>query len=131
MNHDIDLLFDTGCIQSVIPQDFVEKHKIPYDKCQGFGFVANNIKISIIGITHPIPFYYFDTCTTMKFIILPRHNILVGMDWFISNKASITPYTRSIEFNERLIPAKTIEIGISNRRNENFQEFNTLGLRLT
>ena len=92
---DIDIVFDSGCFKSVIPQSLVENldlECIPYKNC---GFVANNVKIDIFGATINTPFKYKNTFTNMSFIILPRHNILLGMDWLALNNATINFGTRT------------------------------------
>ena len=97
---DVDIVFDSGCFKLVIPQSFVKNLNlecIPYKNC---GFVANNVKINIFGATINTPFRYKNTLTNMSFIILPRHNILLGMDWLALNNATINFGTRTICFND-------------------------------
>ena len=62
--------------------------------------MANDVKIDIFGATINTTFKYKNTLTNMSFIILPRHNILLGMDWLALNDATINFGTRSICFKD-------------------------------
>ena len=62
--------------------------------------MANDVKIDIFGGTVNTPFRYKNTFTNMSFIILPRHNILLGMDWLALNNATINFCTRTICFKD-------------------------------
>jgi hypothetical protein len=107
----VEIIFDSGCFKSVIPLSYVEKLKLditPYKNC---GFVANQEKIIISGATIRTPFDYKHTSTNMSFLILPRNNILLGMDWLTFNKAIINFNDRSITFGEN--SNKTYYIGES------------------
>ena len=99
-SENIEIVFDSGCFKSVIPQSLVKKSRlesIPYRNC---GFVANDVKIDIFGATVNTPFRYKNTFTNMSYIILPRHNILLGMDWLALNNATINFGTRTICFKD-------------------------------
>ena len=62
--------------------------------------MANDVKIDIFGATVNTPFSYKNTFTNMSFVILPRHNILLGMDWLALNNATINFGTRTICFKD-------------------------------
>jgi len=70
------VIFDTGASQSVIALNFVEKYKIPYqisnEKCK----LGNNVTIPIIGITQSVEVIVYGTICKLKFLILPRNNVL-------------------------------------------------------
>ena len=96
----IEIVFDSGCFKSVIPEKFFKSSGlecIPYRNC---GFVANDVEIDIYGATINTPFRYKNTLTNMSFIILPRHNILLGMDWLSLNNATINFGARTMCFDE-------------------------------
>jgi hypothetical protein len=100
LSKNIEIVFDSGCFKSVIPESFAKNAGldcIPYRNC---GFVANDVKIDIFGATINTPFKYKNTLTNMSFIILPRHNILLGMDWLALNDATINFGTRTIGFKD-------------------------------
>ena len=40
----------------------------------------------------------------IEYIILPRHNVLLGLDWFNKTKASIQTYNQSLIFSSRIVP---------------------------
>jgi len=96
----IEVIFDCGCFKSVIPESFVKSSGLDCISYRNCGFVANDVKIEIFGATVNTPFKYKNTLTNMSFIILPRHNILLGMDWLSLNNATINFGTRTICFKE-------------------------------
>ena len=99
-SENIEIVFDSGCFKSVIPQSFVNKSRLKCITYRNCGFVANDVKIDIFGATINTPFRYKNTLTNMSFVILPRHNVLLGMDWLALNNATINFGTRTIVFKD-------------------------------
>ena len=60
----------------------------------------NDKQLETQGATLRTPFRFKQTMTYMSFIILPRKNILLGMDWLTVNKASIDCGERTVIFND-------------------------------
>jgi hypothetical protein len=100
LSKNIEVIFDCGCFKSVIPESFVKSSGLDCISYRNCGFVANDVKIEIFGATVNTLFKYKNTVTNMSFIILPRHNILLGMDWLSLNNATINFGTRTICFKE-------------------------------
>jgi hypothetical protein len=106
------VIFDTGASQSVIALNFVEKYKIPYqisnEKCK----LGNNVTIPIIGITQSVEVIVYGTICKLKFLILPRNNVLLGCDWFKLVHASVETYNNKLIFGRREISLKQDTINI-------------------
>ena len=69
----------------------------------------NDKQLEIQGATIRTPFRFKHTMTYMSFIILPRKNILLGMDWLTVNKASIDCGERKVIFNDGIFKPNSKE----------------------
>ncbi|RNA34050.1 Retrovirus-related Pol poly from transposon, partial [Brachionus plicatilis] len=87
---EVEVIFDTGAKRSVIPEDLIHKHKLPISHKLIRAVVANN-QIHRTHLTEKLRLIFNGLISELEFIILPRQNILLGMDWFVANNASIDP----------------------------------------
>ena len=100
---EVPILFDTGASQSVIPLDIVQRYKLPHYNSNITCNFGNNSKQENVPITNPIEVVIFDTIVKLEFLVLPRHNILIGCDWMNLTETSISTYNKSINFKGRTI----------------------------
>jgi hypothetical protein len=96
----VEIIFDTGCFKSVIPSYLVQKLNLKQVPYQLSALSPNDKQLETQGATLRTPFRFKQTMTYMSFIILPRKNILLGMDWLTVNKASIDCGERTVIFND-------------------------------
>ena len=106
----VEVLFDTGAKQSVIAFETVKKYKIPYHKSDFTCSLGNGSIDTIYGITEPLRVIIHGSICEMDFIILPRHNTLIGLDWFNTVKAHVETYNQTLVFKSRIIPLQTEDI---------------------
>ena len=97
----VEVIIDTGCFKSVIPEFLVNQLNLEIESVDDFAFAANDQLITVKGSTVDTPFQYANTYSRMSFIILPRQNILLGMDWLTLNNAIIDFSNRLIGFKEQ------------------------------
>ena len=98
-------IFDTGAKTSSIPIKIIEQYKIPIQKivkCQ----MANNV-VEECCLTIPLRTEVLGSISDIQFIGLPRDNVLLGMDWFIENKAIADPCSHAIIFKNRTMYCDT------------------------
>ena len=98
-------IFDTGAKTSLIPIKIIEQYKIPIQKivkCQ----MANNV-VEECCLTIPLRTEVLGSISDIQFIGLPRDNVLLGMDWFIENKAIADPCSHAIIFKNRTMYCDT------------------------
>ena len=98
---EIPIVIDTGASQSVIPYSMVEKHKFPYYRSNITCKFGNNSKQENVLVTYPLDVVLFDTLVQLEFIILPRHNILLGCDWLNLTETVVSTYNKSLIFKQR------------------------------
>jgi hypothetical protein len=106
------VIFDTGASQSVIALNFVDRYKITYKISNIKRKLRNNVSIPVIGITHSSGFIVFGTICKLKFLILPRNNVLSGCDWFKLVHASVETYNNKLIFRRREISLKHDKINV-------------------
>jgi hypothetical protein len=104
------VIFDTGASQSVIALNFVDRYKITYKISNIKRKLRNNVSIPVIGITHSN--IVFGTICKLKFLILPRNNVLSGCDWFKLVHPSIETYYNKLIFRRREISLKHDKINV-------------------
>ena len=104
---EMQVIFDTGASQSVMGLRLVERFNIPYQKTNEKCKLGNNESIEIIGITNTIEVIVFGSICKLKFLILPRHNVLLGCDWNKLVNASVETYTNTLVFGRRAIPLQS------------------------
>ncbi|CAF1035577.1 unnamed protein product [Brachionus calyciflorus] len=97
---EVEVIFDTGAKRSVIPENLVIQNGFPVGQKVIKAVVANN-EIHKTNLTEKLRIIFKGLVSELEFIILPRDNILLGMDWFVANNASIDPSRRTILFRSR------------------------------
>ena len=102
--HKFPLAFDGGATQSVLPFRLVEKYKIPFTPSNIQCGLGNGTKGTIIGFTDKIETIIHGSVTYLRYMILPRHNVLIGVDWFNEAKAYVLHYNHTLVFDKRAIP---------------------------
>ena len=100
----VEVLFDTGAKQSVIAYDTVKKYNLPYSKSNETCYLGNGALDTIYGITEPLRVIIHGSICEMEFMILPRHNTLIGLDWFNTVQAHVETYNQTLVFKTRIIP---------------------------
>ena len=92
-----NVIFDTGAKRSIISE---ETAKI-------FGIKASSNKIrAVVAVKETFNTYLSEKTrvifkgliSEIEFIILPRADVLLGIDWFVANGASINPRKRQVWF---------------------------------
>ena len=100
---EMQAIFDSGATQSVIGLRHIQENKIPFkpskDKCK----LGNSASVDILGITEAIEVTVFGTIWKLKFLILPRYNVLLGCDWNKMLHASVQTYNNTLIFGQREI----------------------------
>ena len=79
--HKFPLAFDGGATQSVLPFRLVEKYEIPFTSSNIQCGLGNGTKGTIIGFTDKLETIIHGSVTYIRYMILPRHNVLIGEDW--------------------------------------------------
>ena len=70
--------------------------------------IGNNVPI-----TDPLEIVIFDTVVRLEFLVLPRNDILLGIDWLNMTEALVCSYNKSIIFKKRQVflePDRNIEM---------------------
>ena len=101
-NLEVEVLFDTGAIRSIIPINFVKKFNIPL-KSQLHRCTMANMDSSLVEVTEKLEVKLHGTVTQMEFFVLNRRNVLLGVDWLNANKAYIRTFDKALVFGEREI----------------------------
>ena len=126
--HKFPLAFDGGATQSVLPFRLVEKYKIPFHPTEIHCGLGNGTKTQILGVTDKIETIIHGSITYIKFLILPRHNVLIGVDWFNEAKAYVLHYNHTLVFDKRAVSLNETVSTISNAHEESLiTSINTLG----
>ena len=99
--NDVEVMFDTGAKMSVIAYQVVKKFNIPFHKTNQQCSLGNGSIDRIIGITEPVHVILKGSICEMEFMILPRHNTLLGIDWFNTVKAHVETYNNRLVFAKR------------------------------
>ena len=100
---EVPILFDTGASQSVIPLEIVQQYKLPYYTSNITCNFGNNSKQENVPITNPLEVIIHDTVVQLEFLVLPRHNVLIGCDWLNITETSVSTYNKSLIFKKRTI----------------------------
>jgi hypothetical protein len=99
--HNTKAIIDSGALDTVIPTLFVQKYNIPIknknraytvadDKTRNDGMTTNLVEISV-----------FNSTTPMEVMVLPRSNVLLGLDWLNFNKAYLDSSDQKIVFKQK------------------------------
>ena len=99
----IPVIIDTGAAQSVIPTTLVERYKLTTHTSNITCNFGNNSKQHNVPITDPLEIVIFDTVVRLEFLVLPRNDILLGIDWLNMTEALVCSYNNSIIFKKRSI----------------------------
>ena len=102
-NIPIEVVIDTACSRSVIPQTFVNKHHIQTFQTDITCTFGNSSKASNCYITESLTVALHDNTNQLTFIVLPRKNVLLGLDWLYMTQAVINVFARTISFPLRTI----------------------------
>ena len=102
-DQETEVLFDTGAKMSVISYNTVKKNNIPFHKTNQQCSLGNGATDRIIGVTEFIRVIVHGSICEMEFMILPRHNTLLGIDWFNAVKAHVETYKHKLVFAKREI----------------------------
>ena len=106
---EMDVIFDSGATQSVIPFEIIKKHGIPYNKSNITCQLGDGESIEVIGITQKLEVIVHGSYAILEFIILPRRSILLGYDWFCATNSGIFPHTNTLVFDRRNVKLETEE----------------------
>ena len=79
-NSQIEVVIDTACSRSVIPQSFVDSLKIKSFQTDITCTFGNSTQLNNCFVTEQLKISVHDNNQILKFIILPRKNILLGLD---------------------------------------------------
>jgi hypothetical protein len=82
----------------------VEKYEIPFTSSNIQCGLGNGTKGTIIGFTDKLETIIHGSVTYLRYMILPRHNVLIGVDWFNEAKAYVLHYNHTLVFDKRAIP---------------------------
>jgi len=99
----IPVIIDTGAAQSVIPTTLAERYKLTTHTSNITCNFGNNSKQHNVPITDPLEIVIFDTVVRLEFLVLPRNDILLGIDWLNMTEALVCSYNKSIIFKKRSI----------------------------
>ena len=101
----IEAVIDTACSRSVIPEYVVIQQKFKTEQTDITCTFGNSSTASNCYITEIIDVVLHDNFTKQQFIVLPRKNILLGLDWLYATQAIINVFERTISF-----PSKTLQL---------------------
>ena len=104
---EVPIIIDTGAGQSIIPSFLIEKHKIKTHNSNITCKFGNNSKQHNVPITDPLDVVVFDTSVNLEFLVLPRPNVLLGIDWLNLTEAIVCPYNKSLIFKQRQVFLET------------------------
>jgi len=97
-------VLDTGANVSIMSKHFADKHKIKIDKKQVTLHVANENPTSSIGCTSELKVNIHGVTSSLVFMVISlpsEYDILLGIDWFTMNRATIDPGERTLTFKPR------------------------------
>jgi hypothetical protein len=100
---EVPIIIDTGAGQSIIPSFLIEKHKIKTHNSNITCKFGNNSKQHNVPITDPLDVVVFDTSVNLEFLVLPRTNVLLGIDWLNLTEAIVCPYNEKLIFKQRQV----------------------------
>ena len=98
---EVEVIFDGGAKQSVLPIETVKKAKIPIikdSKCR----LANG-EVDTCLDTDKTTIILHGTITELSFIALPRKNVLLGLDWLNANNAYLVSHRNELVFDKRVV----------------------------
>ena len=103
----MEVLHDSGAKYSVIPFTVILKYNMPYIASKSCCTLANGTKTQING-TAKLRVILAGSISEINFLIQPRKNVLLGVDWEIANQAYISLpekklvyLQRSVQLNEK------------------------------
>ncbi|RNA15929.1 hypothetical protein BpHYR1_040134 [Brachionus plicatilis] len=107
------VIFDTGAKRSVISERIARDYGIKSSNIKIKAVVADKETFSTY-LTERTRVIFKGHICEIEFIILPRADVLLGIDWFVANGASINPRKRQIWFESSVYPdSKTSEFDFS------------------
>lgn len=125
-DRNVNVLFDTGAKQSVIAYRDVKRYNFPYHHTNAVCSLGNGSTDTIMGVTDPLRVIICGSICELEFIILPRQNTLLGLDWFNTVKAHVETYDNTLVFAKRAIPLSLNEENKNTIEEINLSEVNVL-----
>jgi hypothetical protein len=125
----VEAHIDSCARRSVIPLNHVEKYGLSYKKTNAQCQLGDGSKIVIHGFTEKLHVEVHNVTQMISFIILDRHNMLLGVDWIVGTGAILDLKNQILTFPKQEIYCKlppeimdtnTIETDISVNRLECF-----------
>ncbi|CAF1068455.1 unnamed protein product [Brachionus calyciflorus] len=99
------VIFDTGAKRSVISEEMAKDYNIKPSNTKIKAVVADKETFNTF-LSEKTRVIFKGHISEIEFIILPRADVLLGIDWFVANGASINPRKRQIFFESSIYTDK-------------------------
>ena len=102
-NQEIEVIFDTGATESVMPFEMVKRYNIPYKDTDIWCNMGSGHNIKVLGITEKLNVMVYGSHCILQFMIFDRRNCLLGFDWFKATESAVFAHNQTLVFGKRIV----------------------------